>query len=57
MPAANIAANIMSLIVTFSEFSRKRGEKSEEWKYLNGNVEMTSRLQNLVSADREGYSI
>ena len=51
------AANIMSLIVTFSEFSRKRGEKSEEWKYLNGNVEMTSRLQNLVSADREGYSI
>ena len=50
----NIAANIMPLIVAFSVFSRKCEEKSEEYKYLNGTVEKTSRLQNLVSAYREG---
>ena len=44
----------MPLIVAFSEFSRKCEEMSEECKYLNEIVEMTSRLQNLVSADREG---
>ena len=49
-----MAANIMPLIVAFSEFSRKCEETSEECKYLNEIFEMTSRLQNLVSADREG---
>ena len=44
----------MPLIVTFSEFSRKCEETSELCKYWNGIVEMTNRLQNLVSADREG---
>ena len=50
----NVAANIMQLMVTFSEFSRKCKETSEVYKYWNGTVEMTSRLQNLVSADIEG---
>ena len=50
----NIAANIMPLIVAFSVFSRKCEEKSGEYKYLNGIVEKTSRLQNLVSVYREG---
>ena len=49
----NIAANIMPLIVAFREFSRKREEKSEECKYWNGIVEMTSRLQNLVFRDKK----
>ena len=49
----NIAANIMPLIVTFSEFSRKCQETSEVCKYWNGIVQMASRLQNVVSSDRE----
>ena len=49
-----IAANIMPLIVTFSEFSRKFEETLEVCKYWNRIVEMTNRLQNLVSANREG---
>ena len=49
----NIAANIMPLIVTFSEFSRKCKETSEVCKYWNGIVQMASRLQNVVSSDRE----
>ena len=50
----NIAANVMPLIVVFSEFTSKSKETSEVCKYWNGIVEMTKRLQNLVSADREG---
>lgn len=50
----NIAANIIKLIVAFSEFSRKCDKTSEACKYWNGIAEMTNRLQNLVSADREG---
>ena len=50
----NIAANIMPLILEFSEFLRKCEETSKLCKYWNGIVEMTNRLQNLVSADREG---
>ena len=49
----NIAANIMPLIVTFSEFSRKCQETSEVCKYWNEIVQMASRLQNVVSSDRE----
>ena len=49
----NIAANIMPLIITFSEFSRKCQETSEVCKYWNGIVQMASRLQNVVSSDRE----
>ena len=40
----NIAANIMPLIVAFSEFSRKCEETSDVCKYWNGIVEMTNRL-------------
>ena len=50
----DIAANIMPLILEFSEFLRKYEETSKLCKYWNGIVEMTNRLQNLVSADREG---
>ena len=50
----NIAANIMPLILEFSEFLRRCEETSKLCKYWNGIVEMTNRLQNLVSADREG---
>ena len=46
----NIAANIIKLIVAFSEFSRKCDKTSEACKYWNGIAEMTNRLQNLVSA-------
>ena len=49
----NIAANIMPLILEFSEFLRRCEETSKLCKYWNGIVEMTNRLQNLVSADRE----
>ena len=49
----NIAANLMPLIVTFSEFSRKCQETSEVCKYWNGIVQMASRFQNVVSSDRE----
>ena len=50
----NIAANIMPLILEFSEFLRKCEETSKLCKYWNEIVEMINRLQNLVSADREG---
>ena len=49
----NIAANIMPLILEFSEFLRRCEETSKLCKYWNRIVEMTNRLQNLVSADRE----
>ena len=50
----NIAANIMPLILAFSEFSRKCEETSEVCKGWNGLVEMKSRFQNVVSAEGEG---
>ena len=50
----NMATNIKPLILAFNEFSRKCEGISKVCKYWNGIIEMTNRLKNLVSADKEG---